>query len=180
MPRVCITFKTRRHYSSDLSTVFFTKTQECQPRIQVHRHQAQRACHCTPTRTEASLTLFVLHSVYVRNLEERIKIPELVEALTELFSEYGTILEVVAKKNLKAKGQAFIVFDDPESAEKAIEEVQGFEIFGKEMKLEKARTKSDAFIEQKEGPEALEKWKRVRGGEKGMSCNWSAASFPDH
>lgn len=146
----------------------------------MHRHQAQRACHCTPTRTEASLTLFVLHSVYVRNLEERIKIPELVEALTELFSEYGTILEVVAKKNLKAKGQAFIVFDDPESAEKAIEEVQGFEIFGKEMKLEKARTKSDAFIEQKEGPEALEKWKRVRGGEKGMSCNWSAASFPDH
>lgn len=110
----------------------------------------------------------------MRNLEERIKIPELVEALTELFSEYGTILEIVAKKNLKAKGQAFIVFDDPESAEKAIEEVQGFEIFGKEMRLEKARTKSDAFVENTEGQDALEKWKRVRGGEKGMSRQWSS------
>lgn len=106
--------------------------------------------------------------MYVRNLEERIKLPELTEALTELFSEYGTILEIVAKKNLKAKGQAFIVFDNAESAEKAIEEVQGFEIFGKEMKLEKARTRSDAFVEKVEGPEGLEKWKRVRGGEKGM------------
>jgi len=122
-----------------------------------------------------------MRSVYVRNLEERIKIPELIEALTELFSEYGTILEVVAKNNLKAKGQAFIVFDSPESADKAIEEVQGFEIFGKEMKLEKARTKSDAYVEKTEGQEALEKWKRVRGSEKGMSqyCRFGGGSLQD-
>jgi RNA recognition motif-containing protein len=97
--------------------------------------------------------------------------------LQELFSEYGTILDIVAKKNLKAKGQAFIVFDSAESADKAIEEVQGFEIFGKEMRLERARTRSDAWVEKTEGKEGLEKWKRVRGGEKGKILSLTSAAI---
>ncbi|CZR63183.1 related to small nuclear ribonucleoprotein snRNP U1A [Phialocephala subalpina] len=64
-------------------------------------------------------------TVYVKNLEESIKVEQLKEALTELFSEYGEIIDIVAKTNLKAKGQAFIVFDSVEGAQKAIEEVQG-------------------------------------------------------
>lgn len=105
-------------------------------------------------------------TVYAHNLEERIKSPELVEALTEIFSEYGTIIDLVAKTNLKAKGQAFIVFDNADSAAKAIEEVQGFELFGKAMKLEFARTRSDATVRQQEGDTGLERWKRGRMAEK--------------
>lgn len=105
-------------------------------------------------------------TVYAHNLEERIKIPELVEALTEIFSEYGTIVDVVAKRNLKAKGQAFIVFDNADSAAKAIEEVQGFELFGKEMRLDFARTRSDATVKAQEGETGLERWKRGRLAEK--------------
>jgi len=107
-----------------------------------------------------------LHSVYVKNLEERIKIPDLREGLTEIFSEYGNIIDIVAKTNLKAKGQAFIVFEDVESAAKAIEEVQGFEIFGKEMKLDFAKTRSDATVLKEEGDAGLEKFKRGRLAEK--------------
>ena len=79
----------------------------------------------------------------------------------------------MAKRNLKAKGQAFIVFESVESAAKAIEEVQGFEIFGKEMVLQFAKSRSDAFVkrgvEQGEwGEEEFEGHKRRRVAEKGM------------
>lgn len=105
-------------------------------------------------------------TVYAQNLEERIKIPDLTEALTEIFSEYGEIIDVIAKKNLKAKGQAFIVFENADSAAKAIEEVQGFELFGKPMRLDFARTRSDVTVKQQEGDSGLERWKRGRMAEK--------------
>ncbi|TQS35097.1 hypothetical protein Golomagni_04493 [Golovinomyces magnicellulatus] len=106
-------------------------------------------------------------TVYVRNLEERIKLPQLREALEELFSEYGTIIDIVAKTNLKAKGQAFIVFDSIESATKAIEEIQGFELFDKPMQLAYARTRSDASVQREKGSgEEFESHKRRRLAEK--------------
>jgi RNA recognition motif-containing protein len=107
-------------------------------------------------------------SVYVRNLEERIKVPQLKEALTELFSEYGEIIDIVAKTNLKAKGQAFIVFDSVESAQKAIEEVQGFELFDKPMQLAFARTRSDASVKMTGDEDEFESHKRRRLAEKGL------------
>ena len=105
-------------------------------------------------------------TVYAHNLEERIKIPALTEALSEIFSEYGTIVDIVAKRNLKAKGQAFIVFDNPESVTSAIEEVNGFELFDKPMKLEVAKARSDKTVEREEGGDGLEVWKRKRAAEK--------------
>ncbi|KAL1955207.1 hypothetical protein VTO42DRAFT_8919 [Malbranchea cinnamomea] len=105
-------------------------------------------------------------TVYVRNLEERVKIDQLKEALTEIFSEYGNILEIVAKTNLRAKGQAFIVFDNVDSATRAIEEVNGFELFEKPMVLEYAKTRSDATVLKESGPEELEVHKRRRLAEK--------------
>ncbi|KAI9053157.1 hypothetical protein LZ554_003423 [Drepanopeziza brunnea f. sp. 'monogermtubi'] len=105
-------------------------------------------------------------TVYVRNLEESIKIPTLIESLKEIFSEYGTIIDVVAKANLKAKGQAFVVFDNVESATQCIEEVQGFDLFGKPMQLAFAKTRSDAFVKRTAGDDELESHKRRRLAEK--------------
>ncbi|KAB8364849.1 hypothetical protein FH972_024712 [Carpinus fangiana] len=83
-------------------------------------------------------------------------IPELVETLTEIFSEYGTILDIVAKTSLKRKGQAFIVFSEHDAAEKAIEEIQGFEVFDKPMQLAFAKTRSDATVKQDAGEDSQE------------------------
>ncbi|EAW17607.1 U1A/U2B"/SNF family RNA-binding protein [Aspergillus fischeri NRRL 181] len=105
-------------------------------------------------------------TVYVRNLEERIKIDQLKVALEEIFSEYGNIVDIVAKTNLKAKGQAFIVFDNVESATRAIEEVNGFELFDKPMVLDYAKTRSDATVLRDGGTEELEVHKRRRLAEK--------------
>ncbi|KAI9836951.1 MAG: hypothetical protein M1838_004940 [Thelocarpon superellum] len=105
-------------------------------------------------------------TVYVRNLEESIKVEQLKEALTEIFSEYGNIIDLVAKKNLKAKGQAFVVFDDIAAAERAIDEVQGFELFAKPMVLDYAKTRSDATVKQTGTEEELDLHKRRRLAEK--------------
>ena len=88
--------------------------------------------------------------------------------MTELFSEYGTIIEIIAKTNLKAKGQAFVVFDNVESATNAIEEINGFELFEKSMILDYAKTRSDATVLKEGGSEELEAHKRRRLAEKGV------------
>jgi RNA recognition motif-containing protein len=86
------------------------------------------------------------------------------------------VLEIVAKTNLRAKGQAFIVYDSVEAATRAIEEVNGFDLFDKPMVLDYAKTRSDATVLRENGTEELEAHKRRRKAEKGMlSC-----SFHDH
>ncbi|KAI4140424.1 MAG: hypothetical protein LQ340_007872 [Diploschistes diacapsis] len=105
-------------------------------------------------------------TVYVKNLEERIKIDQLKEALNEIFSEYGKVIDLVAKSNLKAKGQAFVVFDDVASAARAIGEIQGFELFDKPMILDYAKTRSDATLAREGTKEGFEHHKRKRLAEK--------------
>ncbi len=105
----------------------------------------------------------------MRNLEERVKPDPLKEALNTIFSEYGNVIDVVAKTNLKAKGQAFVVFDDPDSALRAVEEVQGFELFDKPMVLALAKTRSDATVLRHGTEDDFEVHRRRRMAEKGMS-----------
>lgn len=103
----------------------------------------------------------------MNNLEERVKIETLKEALSQVFSEYGNVIEIVAKANLRAKGQAFIVMDDPAVAQEAIEELQGFQLFEKPMRLALARTRSDATVRGLCSDEDFEQHKRRRVAEKG-------------
>lgn len=91
----------------------------------------------------------------------------MVAALRAIFSEFGNIVDIVAKKNLKAKGQAFIVFDSPESAQNAVEEVQGFELFDKPMRVALAHTRSDKTVAVNCTEEEYEAHKRHRQAEKG-------------
>ncbi|KAL2761229.1 hypothetical protein ACRALDRAFT_1053357 [Sodiomyces alcalophilus JCM 7366] len=105
-------------------------------------------------------------TVYVRNLEERVKIDVLKETLRHVFSEFGVVIDIIAKTNLKAKGQAFVVFEDPESAKAAAEELQGFIIFEKPMQVALARTRSDATVKSHGTEEDVEMHKRRRLAEK--------------
>lgn len=105
----------------------------------------------------------------MQNLEERVKPEALRDALTQIFSEYGNVVDVVAKTNLRAKGQAFVVFDNPESAQAAIGDLQGFDLFEKPMRLAMARTKSDATVKALGNDDEFEQHKRRRVAEKGES-----------
>ncbi|KAL1902275.1 hypothetical protein Sste5346_001251 [Sporothrix stenoceras] len=114
-------------------------------------------------------------TVYVRNLEERVKPEPLRDALDAVFSEFGTVIDIVAKTNLRAKGQAFVVFDNPESAKRAVEEAQGFVLFDKPMVLAIARMRSDASVQQTGTPDELEAHKRHRIAERDKKLALEAA-----
>ncbi|EFX03753.1 U1 small nuclear ribonucleoprotein [Grosmannia clavigera kw1407] len=105
-------------------------------------------------------------SVYAHNLEERVKPEVLREALQTVFAEFGTVIDIVAKQNLKAKGQAFIVYDDPDAAQTAVREAQGFPLFDKPMVLALARTRSDATVRRSGDEDELEAHKRRRIAER--------------
>ncbi|CAG8492021.1 3651_t:CDS:2 [Diversispora eburnea] len=55
-------------------------------------------------------------TIYINNLNEKIKIPALKNALQAIFEQYGEILEIVARHTLRMRGQAFVVFKEQDSA----------------------------------------------------------------
>ena len=63
------------------------------------------------------------------------------------------------------------MFDEVEAAERAINEIQGFELFDKPMKLDYAKTKSDAIVQREGNPDEFEAHKRRRLAEKGMAAS---------
>ena len=88
-------------------------------------------------------------------------------ALTVIFEYYGEIVEIVAKSSLKRKGQAFVVFNSEKSCLDAVEDMDGFELFGKFIRVARAKTHSDETIKRK-APDMFEEHKRKRLTQKGM------------
>ena len=113
----------------------------------------------------------------VRNLDERVKIPKLMEALQSTFEACGTIVEIIAKKNIKAKGQAFVVFESVDEAEDAIDTLQDFVLFDKPMQLAYAKTRSDATVVKEDGVEGLETHKKHRLAEKGERIHHTTSVY---
>ncbi|KAJ4954480.1 hypothetical protein NE237_011263 [Protea cynaroides] len=84
-------------------------------------------------------------TIYINNLNEKIKLEELKKSLFAVFSQFGKILEVLAFKTLKHKGQAWVVFEDVSSASNALRQMQGFPFYDKPMRIQYAKTKSDVI-----------------------------------
>ena len=90
-------------------------------------------------------TMSITHSLTnSRSLQERIVLnlwelgfiyllSELKKSLHAVFSQFGKILEVLAFKTLKHKGQAWVVFDEVSSATNALRQMQGFPFYDKPM-----------------------------------------------
>lgn len=60
-------------------------------------------------------------------------ITELKKSLYAIFSQFGQILDIVALKTLKMRGQAFVIFSDVNSATNALRSMQGFPFYDKPM-----------------------------------------------
>lgn len=88
-------------------------------------------------------------------------------SLRGLFKAYGEVLDVVAHKNLRMRGQAFVSFGSPEIAKNAMKDVQRFPLYSKPMvngailtmvlyhelthslkQISFARTRSDAVVKK--------------------------------
>lgn len=85
------------------------------------------------------------NTIYINNLNEKTKLDELKKSLQAVFSQFGKILEILAFKTLKHKGQAWVVFEDVSSATSALKQMQGFPFYDKPMRIQYAKTKSDVI-----------------------------------
>ena len=104
-------------------------------------------------------------TLYIQNLNERVKIPDLKNALYQLFStnaaQHGAeVVEVHAKRNIKARGQAFVVFNDEDAAEAALQSLRGHMFFGKPLRINYAKKESDVTKKMRGTFEESEKTSR--------------------
>ncbi|KAG9395488.1 U1 small nuclear ribonucleoprotein [Carpediemonas membranifera] len=85
-------------------------------------------------------------TVYASNLNDRASVNSLKRQIYFTFAPFGPILDIVAYKTMKKRGQAFIVFQDNRAATRAIDELQGELLLDKPMRLALAKTTSNSFI----------------------------------
>nr|TKR85318.1 small nuclear ribonucleoprotein U2B [Populus alba] len=119
-------------------------------------------------------------TIYVKNLNEKVKKEELKRSLYCLFSQYGRILDVVALKTAKLRGQAWVVFSEVTAASNAVRQMQGFPFYDKPMRIQYAKTMSDCITEA-EGvydPNAKKKKKNEEKAERKKRAEESQQSAP--
>ncbi|KAL4706212.1 hypothetical protein ACJJTC_018396 [Scirpophaga incertulas] len=88
-------------------------------------------------------------TIYINNLNEKIKKDELKKSLYAIFSQFGQILDIVASKTLKMRGQAFVIFKEISSATVALRSMQGFPFYDKPMRIQYCKTDSDIIAKMK-------------------------------
>lgn len=89
------------------------------------------------------------HTIYINNLNEKIKKEELKKSLYAIFSQFGQIMDIVAAKTLKKRGQAFVIFKEIASATNALRTMQGFPFYDKPMRISYSKTDSDVIAKMK-------------------------------
>lgn len=89
------------------------------------------------------------HTIYINNLNEKVKKDELKKSLYAIFSQFGQILDIVALKTLKMRGQAFVIFKEISSATNALRTMQGFPFYDKPMRINYAKGESDVISKAK-------------------------------
>ena len=105
------------------------------------------------------------HTLYVNNLYEKLKEEGmkntisngltslfvnsvLRKELASLFNPHGNVISILAGSSVKKRGQAWIVYDDIPSAERAMAALQGHNFHGKAMRVAFAKAKSDIIAKR--------------------------------
>jgi len=102
-----------------------------------------------PTESEpAAPEVIASETLYIQNLNERIKTDVMKATLRALFKSYGAVLDVIAHRNLRMRGQAFVSFESKDIASKAMKEVNRFPLYAKPMQITFAKTRSDAVVKK--------------------------------
>lgn len=121
------------------------------------------------------------HTIYVNNLNEKVKKDELKKSLHAIFSQFGEIRNIIALKSLKMKGQAFVIFKDLNSASQALRSMQGFPFYDKPMRIAFSKSDSDCvarmkgtFVERPKLPKTEEPKKK----KKKTTLNASSGGIP--
>nr|6XH2_A Chain A, TAR-BINDING PROTEIN 6.6 [Homo sapiens] len=80
------------------------------------------------------------HTIYINNLNSKIKKDELKKSLHAIFSRFGQILDILVPRTRTPRGQAFVIFKEVSSATNALRSMQGFPFYDKPMAIQYAKT----------------------------------------
>ncbi|EGT53378.1 CBN-RNP-3 protein [Caenorhabditis brenneri] len=116
------------------------------------------------------------HTVYVNNLNEKIKKDELKRSLHMIFTQFGEIIQLMSFRKEKMRGQAHVVFKEVSSASNALRALQlsppnlkfsisGLPVYGKPDANQYAREDSDVIARAK-GTFVEKRQKSVGGANK--------------
>ena len=74
-------------------------------------------------------------TLYISNINEKVKINVLKRMLKMIFSQYGKISQIIVRKSLKLRGQAWIVYSNVNSSVAAFRGKQGLSFYDKPLVL---------------------------------------------
>lgn len=98
------------------------------------------------------------NTLYLNNLNEKLKRKRLQDSLRAVFKQFGDITDIYCwPKSLTRKGQAWVIFRDVGSAVKALTSMQGFPFYDKPMRIQFARMDSDLVAKAK----GMKVWSRI-------------------
>jgi U2 small nuclear ribonucleoprotein B'' len=98
-----------------------------------------------PDETDPNETL------YVNNLNDRIKEGTMKPYLKKLFAQFGPC-DVIVMSSLRRRGQAWIIYENMDQSRLAMEALQSQTVFGKKMRISYSRNMSDLTRERKKLP----------------------------
>ncbi|XP_040409102.1 U2 small nuclear ribonucleoprotein B'' isoform X1 [Cygnus olor] len=115
------------------------------------------------------------HTIYINNINDKIKKEELKRSLYALFSQFGHVVDIVALKTMKMRGQAFVIFKELGSSTNALRQLQGFPFYGKPMRIQYAKTDSD-IISKMRGTFADKEKRKEKKKAKSLEQSTNAAN----
>ncbi|KAF9452501.1 RNA-binding domain-containing protein [Macrolepiota fuliginosa MF-IS2] len=89
-------------------------------------------------------------TLYVNNLNDKVNSDELRSQLYALFTTHGKIIDIIASKSEKMRGQAFLVFSDLAGATAALRACEGMIFYDKPLRIDYARSKSYATLRRED------------------------------
>lgn len=96
-----------------------------------------------------SLTMPGEHTVYIRNLNEKLSVSSLKKNLSALFNDAGfRVYGIQACKNIRLRGQAFVSFADNVDIHLVVETFNTKVLCGKPMNVRVAKADSDPVVEE--------------------------------
>ena len=72
-------------------------------------------------------------TLYLNNLNEKLKKSALKKGLYAVFTQFGPVMDIVACRTDKLRGQAWVVMENVADATNALRQMQGFPFFDKPM-----------------------------------------------
>lgn len=105
-------------------------------------------------------------TIYIRNLNEDVPLSNLKATLTNLFGLFGKVVAVQAQKSVRMRGQAFVTMATPQAAATALQELQGFMLYGRTLQPYFAQHRSSITVMRQAEREA----KRVAAASEGVEA----------